>query len=342
MSGRQSTVYDLTSLRLHADSARVQQSERNRKLRFSRLTVRDSRGNWIARDAGGLGRVTRYRTLHGREQEREQSVGVSTSDDEAFGGKGKERMSDSDGDEERGLRTKRARKKRKFDNDFGYIAPSSTYERFSSTPIPQTSTPECLLSSGPSLLPPPSSDLLKCIHYMTSKYYHERGQLLNSSKDYRKERKERRLAKLRRRYPRPLSKGAPDDREDGVDEVNEDDPEFSSSDESNGSDGTTKLQREHREEAGIRGKRRRGVERQRNIMVDMYKTMNGSALMALGMLIQEHVAEFLRPQIPEDWEAELHESGEEGKVGKTVLEDEEVVENLIVGEDDTNHGNNAS
>jgi len=39
--------------------------------------------------------------------------------------------------------------------------------------------------------------------------------------------------------------------------------------------------------------------------VDMYKVFDGSAMMALGMLVQEHIAHLLRPSIPESWEREI-------------------------------------
>ncbi|KAJ7066755.1 hypothetical protein C8F01DRAFT_1366201 [Mycena amicta] len=46
---------------------------------------------------------------------------------------------------------------------------------------------------------------------------------------------------------------------------------------------------------------------------DMYKTMDGSALLAVGMLLQEHIARTLATRIPADWEAE--DDHEEPQVG---------------------------
>jgi hypothetical protein len=62
---RLSTVYDYASLRLHRDGTRVQQSDVNNR----QFAVKDANGNWIATDAGGLGR-TRY-VRQGTDEERE-------------------------------------------------------------------------------------------------------------------------------------------------------------------------------------------------------------------------------------------------------------------------------
>jgi hypothetical protein len=66
MNRRLSTVYDYASLRLHRDGTRVQQSDENYHIpRRKRFAVKNSRGNWIATDAGGLG--TLRRTRHARQ-----------------------------------------------------------------------------------------------------------------------------------------------------------------------------------------------------------------------------------------------------------------------------------
>ena len=118
---RQSTVYDLTSLRLHPDGTRVLRTESNRRLRVAKYSVQDSRGNWIANDAGGSGHVTRYRTS------REEGEGPVDE--------GLERELDSltveEGDPH--LKDYRAKKRRKFEHDFDFI---------SSSPIPRLSKPD--------------------------------------------------------------------------------------------------------------------------------------------------------------------------------------------------------
>ena len=98
MSGsRLSTVYDYTSLRIHPDGSRVNQSSRNLRPRIARVAVRDARGNWIARDAGGSAAIRRYRTVRGGTPEGEQGedfgsgdqVGDGGSEYEGSAGKGK-------------------------------------------------------------------------------------------------------------------------------------------------------------------------------------------------------------------------------------------------------------
>ena len=54
---RKSTVHDLASLRIHPDGSRVGTSSTNSRLRNAKYVVQDPRGNWIARDAGGLGQI---------------------------------------------------------------------------------------------------------------------------------------------------------------------------------------------------------------------------------------------------------------------------------------------
>ncbi|KAF7294429.1 hypothetical protein MKEN_01435400 [Mycena kentingensis (nom. inval.)] len=115
---------------------------------------------------------------------------------------------------------------------------------------------------GPSTFSPPSSDLLKCIHHYASSYYSERGQLFNDSRTFRKERKRRRLAKKARL-------------------------ELGSDAESEQEEPPKKMV------APASAKERRK---------DMYKTMDGSALLAIGMLLQEHIAHNLAARIPVDWE----------------------------------------
>ncbi|KAJ8519690.1 hypothetical protein ONZ45_g3392 [Pleurotus djamor] len=114
-------------------------------------------------------------------------------------------------------------------------------------------------------LPVPSSDLLKCIHHFASAYYAEKGQLTNLAQQYRMERKARKAAR-KNKTEESTEDHAANDNEDGQ---------------------PTPAPREK-------------VTRRR----DMYKAMDGSALMAIGMIIQEYVAFLVTPQIPEDWDDE--------------------------------------
>ncbi|KAF9261739.1 hypothetical protein L218DRAFT_1045498 [Marasmius fiardii PR-910] len=262
---RQNTVYDLTSLRLHPDGTRVLQTESNRRLRVSKQSVLDLQGNWIASDAGGSGRVTRYRTLRQEGKEREESASV-----EDYGEKeqhGAERQ-----EEEPFIKDSRAIKRRKFQHDFDFISPSPIHQ------YAGRNNPE---EEESSVFPLPSSDLLKLIHYMTSQFYHEKGQLLNASREYREQRKLRRLEKL---SSKTLDK--PEESDDSQDSTSE------SGKEKDGVSGKNDQNEREMSDEGqddMDGGRAKGGETKkkrkrgdRNPIIDMYRTMNGSALMALG------------------------------------------------------------
>ncbi|GAW01239.1 hypothetical protein LENED_002823 [Lentinula edodes] len=158
------------------------------------------------------------------------------------------------------LKTSRARKRRKFATDEEYLAPM--------LPLRGSSA---LKNDSESILQPqlahPSSDLLKCIHYY-----------------YRKERKARRLAKLAQdgRTARTKTRSSSDTGKfSGLEEDAIIDDE----------DGDEESERDHQEEPT-----KAPVRRKDHDIADMYKTMDGSALIAIGMLLQEHINELLHPQ----------------------------------------------
>ncbi|KAG7095650.1 hypothetical protein E1B28_006372 [Marasmius oreades] len=279
---RQSTIYDLTGLRLHPDGTRVLQTENNRRLRVAKQSARDIQGNWIASDAGGSGRVTRYRTFRQKGKERAES-----GDTENPG----ENEQQSEEDEEP-VKDYRAIKRRKFEHDHDFISPSSIHQ-YTAKALPEEG------NESP-VVPLPSSDLLKCIHFMTSQYYHERGQLLNSSREYRRQRKLRQSAKL---LSKTLdnSEQARDDSHQSSSESGQEEDQVSGEDEMESSN--EEDVRDEEKSKGIAKKKRKGGDR--HPVIDMYRTMNGSALMALGMIVQEHIAESLKSRIPGDWEAGL-------------------------------------
>lgn len=112
MAGRRlNTVWDLSSLRLHPDGSRVEQSSRNSRPRTSRTSVQDSRGNWFARDAGGLGVIRRYRKAR-QELEDGECINLDDGGSEPSGSKGKAKRK----------RDGRAEKRRKFVHDFSFLA----------------------------------------------------------------------------------------------------------------------------------------------------------------------------------------------------------------------------
>lgn len=117
-----------------------------------------------------------------------------------------------------------------------------------------------------------AKDLLKCIHHFASTYYSEMGQLRDSSKEYRREKKLRRLKRLEQQAAKRASDSAncnlPDD--EGTSETNssKDSSEEESVAEKSGKLRKPRNTRRHRPQ----------VDR------DMYKVFDGSALMAIGMV----------------------------------------------------------
>lgn len=115
MSGRRlNTVYDYSSLRIHPDGSRVEQSSRNLRPRTSRTSIQDSRGNWIARDAGGLGTIGWYRKV------REDKDGESITLEEEPADLGRKRKGKAKAAGYR-KRDDRAEKRRKFVHDFDFL-----------------------------------------------------------------------------------------------------------------------------------------------------------------------------------------------------------------------------
>ena len=178
---RLSTVYDLSSLHLHPDSSRVHQTSANLRPRKAAVSVRDSRGNWIARDAGGSQSVGKYQRVKVGDDEADYSgevfdfsgaegeegqVSIERTHGKKKGrgkGKGKEREVDvSERDESAAADQERDRcttKRQKFAHDFSFLdGPESTLAR-SITPagIPLAQTSDTPTPSTSSFLPQLSS-----------------------------------------------------------------------------------------------------------------------------------------------------------------------------------------
>ncbi len=133
---RRSTVHDLASLRLHPDGTRVANSEQNNRPRHAKYVVKDSRGNWIARDAGGLGQVKQRRAARpeqgaadggqvgGNDEEVGDEVGRSSSK-----AKGKQRAREEDGEVDEDVpRDSRAKRRKHFQEDFNFCDPAHPEE----------------------------------------------------------------------------------------------------------------------------------------------------------------------------------------------------------------------
>jgi hypothetical protein len=125
---RLSTVYDYSSLRIHPDGSRVNQSSRNLRPRIAKVSVQDPRGNWIARDAGGSATVARYRTVRDEVSDGEHfdfgDVGFQNSGSRPQGqSKAKGKAKETTTVVERRKRNRRSMTKRqKLVHDFDFLA----------------------------------------------------------------------------------------------------------------------------------------------------------------------------------------------------------------------------
>lgn len=111
---RWSTVFDYSNLRLHPDGTRVYQKSTNLAPRIAKVAVCTSRKNWIAKDAGGLLNVGRFkhnkkprRDLQGDEEYISLGNGIKSPEPE----------------DERKIKRKdeRPAKRRKYLQDHDYI-----------------------------------------------------------------------------------------------------------------------------------------------------------------------------------------------------------------------------
>ncbi|KIK95337.1 hypothetical protein PAXRUDRAFT_11511 [Paxillus rubicundulus Ve08.2h10] len=276
---RKSTTHDLATLRLHPDGSRVQQSSRNTRYRTAGSTFVDSRGNWIARDAAGQSSVKkRNASMLSDDGEGEH---IRLSSDEESGkrtqskGKGKQAALDGeplDEDPEREPEQLSARTKRRlsFTRDYSFLDPppvsvsSLEQDAYDSDASSSSSLP--MIS-----FPDPAPELLKCIHHFASCHYREMGQLFDSSRNYRGEKKERgkRAQDNIHVLAANASRRQNTDSEDGylIHEEEEDTEEAEDED----------------DDMGVDDGSREG-HRTDSCRKDMYKALGGSALMAIGLL----------------------------------------------------------
>ncbi|KIK53000.1 hypothetical protein GYMLUDRAFT_49578 [Collybiopsis luxurians FD-317 M1] len=325
---RLGTVFDFSDLRLHSDGTLVLQTPKNTSLRASKRNLRNVRGNWIARDAGAVPSVPRYRKIvSSPEPEPEDDEGGDADGDDATGrdqdkieeGSGPSGTGSAQSGKEPELRTSRARKRRKFLTNDDYLVP------ISSSPVhsgPQLGL-QTHLSASPSdlsrQLDIPSSDLLKCIHHHASMYYHEQGLLVNASKQYREGRKARKLERLTQNGKNTRTKVkmkmkaqlGNSSSSEGADEDEDDEDEAEDEDVMNGDEESVSRadgDADNREKQTVEP-RRFPIRKGDQDLADMYKTMDGSALMAIGILFQEHVAELLS-----DWPQSAAIDREDGEM----------------------------
>ncbi|KAF8314661.1 hypothetical protein F5887DRAFT_1042625 [Amanita rubescens] len=278
---RLSTIYDYATLRLHRDGTRVQQSDENYHVpKRKQFAIRDANGNWIAKDAGGLGMPNKTRYVRREEDDEQEYVSLG-------GGEEEQKVEKTDEwvlleRERTQKKDHRTEKRRRFDENLDFLDISHNAS--------STSTP----TREPSL-PAPSSELLKSIHYFTASFYTDQNELLDLGKTYR----DRKKARERLRYAAKKGK------RNHVQQSEEDEESHSSEQES--SEASTSMTKTS---YGL-AKTRRNVRKKHQ--QDMYKVMDGTALMALGMLVQEHVARLVQGKVPDGWEEEMRGVDELGE-----------------------------
>jgi hypothetical protein len=145
MSRRRSTIHDAAALRLHPSGVRVptvssdvrnpKSSVVTAKNKKPSLAQRDVRGNWIAMDAGGDGRVTKRRKVReARSKNPEEAEGSGA------GAVGEDAAASQEEVPVKVFKDARANRRVAFESDFTFLAES--------TPAPQ--------DGGTSLLQPSS------------------------------------------------------------------------------------------------------------------------------------------------------------------------------------------
>ncbi|KDR84252.1 hypothetical protein GALMADRAFT_704386 [Galerina marginata CBS 339.88] len=294
---RLSTVFDYSSLRLHPDGTRVYQKSSNFRPGLVKVTTQDPRSNWIARDAGGLGSVPKV-----KKRVKDASEGDVRAEQDGDSKTNPELSDDVDEYEGAGRKRKRKRvnkgklKRHKFINDDSYLEPEASSSKHNEMEVSRE------VSISEDGLPEPSADLLKCIHRFASEFYTERGQLLNISREYRKERKDRALRRRARREKQaredngspsgsPSSSESSDSDESSSQKstkittaIEDEEGSTSSEDSNDGDDDNDKANQDTKGKRKTKSKRRRRRRRHYadKLYTDMYKMFDGSAMMVLG------------------------------------------------------------
>lgn len=174
---RLSTVYDYSNLRLHPDGTRVYQKEVNFRPDLAKITVQGPRSSWIARDAGGSGKIRKSRTRvkNPLEQAKDDEQGEAldgSAEEEEFPDIDEKSDEDEEGEDEDesehhvGKKRKPKRfnplvpKRQKFAADFDYLrdASSSTQPPPHAGPSTETTDSAASPNQGPNELdlPDPS------------------------------------------------------------------------------------------------------------------------------------------------------------------------------------------
>lgn len=138
---RLSTVFDYADLRLHPDGTRVYQKPSNLRPGIIKVAVQNSRASWIARDAGGSGKIHKMRP-RGKMKDQGASQEPEEEDVEVLVAEVEEEIEEDvevdEGSDEQGKSSKttkkrkgkavdkRKAKRQKFATDYDYLLPNSS------------------------------------------------------------------------------------------------------------------------------------------------------------------------------------------------------------------------
>lgn len=140
---RLSTIYDYATLRLHRDGTRVQQSDENYHVpKRKQFAIKDASGNWIAKDAGGLGTANKTRYVR-REDDGQEYVSLGGGEEEREVEKTDEWVLLERERTQRG-KDHRTEKRRRFEENLDFLdishnaSSTSTPTREPSLPVPSS------------------------------------------------------------------------------------------------------------------------------------------------------------------------------------------------------------
>lgn len=260
MSLHRPTVHDLSSLSLHPTGARAKREETN--------VVQDARGNLIAKDAAGWGRVVRRRREKEGEEEEEEGKEMMVK------GKAKD-ISPDDYLEMYVNQPKdmRAHKRRRIAHDVDFLQSRENDGNNLDLPAPSSVSicPLSLFHKTYSLV----QDLLKQIHHFASHYYAAHDLLFDSKREYRKARKEKKDKKKAK--PREQGREREEEENTDIEEDTDSVDEAESGKEDEGSEDG-----EEKDKSKPQPKRRAKKGEKKTLRRNMYKVFDGSALMTLG------------------------------------------------------------
>ncbi|TFK69412.1 hypothetical protein BDN72DRAFT_897310 [Pluteus cervinus] len=263
---RLNTVYDFAGLRLRPNGYRVSQSEESRPTNYATSTVRDLNDNVFAPNALGVGALRKFRTKRVHEDDI-----CGDEDGENF-----EAVQEDVGNlasqlpAGRSPPPKRVKLSEDLDDARGAV---KTADVFGTPDFDRSLTADESVARDDRY---PSSDLLKYIHHFAGGFYHERGELpLTRPKPPTSPAASLAQTDSSGRAARDSSPSMHDTHEDDEEDIEDMSDAHSHS-------SMTDF-----------GKNLIGMHHEKQYPIDMYRTLDGSALVAVGVLIEESL-------LPED------------------------------------------